>query len=209
MDLSEFFYTERKLIKDLQIVLKDFEPLVKDPRFLWTSRPFKNFNLLPREAWGNWLVCVVLREMHGRDITFMEDNDGDGFIVDRDRRIVFPTEHVNALEIPQGRKWPSGEQRIIDAIELKIKRGPEYASGKVLVVFFDGAGYFLRSRVRENIFGRHNFEAVFCVGLGESTESGYSYYVTEFRDSFVGQSITHRVDIDRVFENWEVTKILQ
>lgn len=207
MSLHEFLHKERKLVKDLKGVLKDFEPLVKDPRFLWNSRPFKNFSLLPREAWGNWLVCAVLREMYGRNITFMEDDDGDGFIVDKDRIIAVPTEHVSALEIPQGKKWPGGEQRVIDAIELKIKRGPEYASGKILVVFFDGAGEFLRSKIRENIFGRHDFEAVFCVGLLDSDDSGYSYCVTEFRDSFGDQSITHKVEIDGEFSDWKVTQI--
>lgn len=198
---------ERNLIKDLKIALKDFQPMVENPKFLWNGREIQNFSLRPREAWGNWLVCVVLRKMQERDITFMEDDSGDGYIVDRDLGLVFPTEHVSALEIPKGKDLPKGEQRVIDAIEMKIARGEEYARNKILVVFFDGAGEFYRSEIRESIYGRHNFEAVFCVGLLEDEESGYAYSVTEFRDSFGDKSITHRVDINSNFTEWEISQI--
>jgi len=198
-----------KLIKDLKIALKDFEPMVKNPKHLWNGRNIQNFSLRPREAWANWLVCAVLRYMHKRDITFMEDDKGDGFIVDKDRKIIVPTEHVSALNIPMGKKLPGGEQRVIDAINLKIARGHEYARNKLLVAFFDGAGEFFRNRIRENIFGRHGFEAVFCVGLLNSGEDGYSYSVSEFRDSFSNQSVTHKVEINGDFTDWETSQITQ
>lgn len=104
---------------------------------------------------------------------------------------------------------PGGEQRVIDAINLKIAKGPDYAKGKLLAVFFDGAGEFFRSKIREAIFGKHNFEAVFCVGLLDSGESGYSYSVTEFRDSFGDQSVTHKVEINGDFTDWKVSQIMQ
>jgi len=53
---------DRQQIKDLRIVLKDFEGMVKQPNFLRTGIRIENFNLLPREAWGNWLISAVLRE---------------------------------------------------------------------------------------------------------------------------------------------------
>lgn len=195
-------FQDIKIVKDLRVVLKDFEPMVKNPKHLWSGRKIENFNLLPREAWGNWLVAVVLRKLYSRDITFADDEQGDGFIVDRDIKNVFPTEHVSALDIPKGRKWPKGEQRVIEAIKLKIAKGSDYAQGKVLVAFFDGAGQFFRSKIRESIFGRHNFEAVFCAGLLTSDKTGYSYIVTEFRDSFADKSITHKVDINNDFTDW-------
>jgi len=111
----------------------------------------------------------------GDDITFMDDNKGDGFLVDKKRRIIIPTEHVCALDIPEAKNLPKGEKKIINAINLKISKGPEYADGKILVVFFDGAGKFYRNKIRQAIYGKHNFEAVFCVGLLESGEEGYSY----------------------------------
>lgn len=198
-----------KLIKDLKIALKDFEPMVKNPKHLWNGRNIQNFSLRPREAWANWLICAVLRKMHKRNITFMEDDKGDGFIVDKDKKIIVPTEHVSALNIPKGKNLPSGEQRVIDAINLKIKKGSDYAKEKLLVVFFDGAGEFFRSKIREAIFGRHNFEAVFCVGLLNSGKDGYSYSVSEFRDSFGNKSVTHKVEINGDFTDWKVSQIVQ
>ena len=209
MRITELPSLDRKLVKDLRIALKDLERLVTNPQFLWNGREFTNFSLRPREAWANWLVCVVLRKMHGRDITFMEDDAGDGFIVDKELGLAFQTEHVSALNIPKGKKLPTGEQRVIDAINLKITRGHDYAREKILVVFFDGAGQFLRSKIRESIFGRHNFEAIFCVGLLDSGLNGYSYSVTEFRDSFGDQSITHKVEINAGFSDWTITQIMQ
>lgn len=200
---------DQKLIKDMKIVLKDFEMMVKNPKHLWNGRDIQNFSLRPREAWANWLVCVVLKKVRGREITFMEDDKGDGFIVDKEVRGIFPTEHVCALDIPKGGELPKGEQRIIDAINKKIDRGAGYAKGKLLVVFFDGAGEFYRSKIRESIFGKHNFEAVFCVGLLESGEGGYSYLVTEFRNSFGSQSITHKVEINGDFTDWSVSQMMQ
>ena len=119
MRITELPSLRRNFIKDLRIALKDFEPMVKNPQFLWNGRKIKNFNLLPREAWASWLICVVLRKMYSRDITFMEDDTCDGFIVDKDLKLAFPTEHVSALDIPEGKKQATGEQRVIDAINLK------------------------------------------------------------------------------------------
>lgn len=208
MFLSREQLEKIKLIKDLKIALKDFEPMVKNPQHLWNGRVIKNFSLRPREAWANWLICVVLRKMHKRDITFMEDDKGDGFIVDKDKKIIVSTEHVSALNIPKGKELPSGEQRVIDAINLKTAKGSDYAKEKLLVVFFDGAGEFFRSKIREAIFGKHNFEAVFCVGLLNSGKDGYSYSVTEFRDSFGNQSVTHKVEINGNFTDWKISQIM-
>ena len=199
-----------KCIKNFRIRLKDLEPMVKDPRLLWNGRHTRNFKLLPRELWGNWLICVVLQKMYNRDITFMESDDScDGFILDKDMRLFCQIEHVSALDVPKGKKLASGEQRVIDAIELKIAKGDTYARGKFLAVFFDGAGQFFRNKIRESIFGRHSFKAVFCVGLLDSGPNGYSYSVTEFEDSFKDQSITHKVEINGDFTDWHITRIMQ
>lgn len=198
-----------KMIKDLRIALKDFESMVKDPRYLWNGRDIKDFSLRPREAWANWLICAVLQKVHGVDVTFMEDEDGDGILFDTRSGNILPTEHVSALNIPKGERLPEGEQRIIDAINLKIARGPEYAKGKTLVVFFDGAGIFYRSKIRENIFKKHAFESVFCVGLATSDVYGYIYTVTEFRDSYGDNSVTHKVHINEDFSDWVVSQIME
>jgi hypothetical protein len=56
--------------------------------------------------------------------------------VDKTIKSIFPTEHVSALDIPKGKRLPGGEQRVIDAINLKISKGPNYAKGKILVPLF-------------------------------------------------------------------------
>ncbi len=197
---------EVKMIKDLKVALKDFEPMVKNPEYLWNGRGIPNFSLREREAWGNWLLCAVLQKLYGEHITFADDKSGgcDGFIINKNTGRIVQTEHVSALDIPEGRILPGGEQRIIDAINLKIERGPKYARGRLLVVFFDGAGEFYRNKIRESIFGKHNFEAVVCVGFLNS-ENGYSYSVTEFEDSFGDKSITHKVEINRDFTDWKIS----
>jgi len=209
MHLTREQFEKMQVVKDLRIVLKDFEPMVKNPKWLWSGRKIQNFNLLPREAWGNWLVSVVLRKMHNRDITFADSEEGDGFIIDKSLKVIFPTEHVCALDIPKGKKWPIGERRAIAAISQKIDRGYDYAQGKILVAFFDGAGEFFRNKIRESVFGRHGFEAVFCVVLLNSGKGGYSYSVSEFRDSFGNQSVTHKVEINGDFTDWKVSQIMQ
>lgn len=195
------------MIKDFKIALKDMEPYVKDPRFLKNGREFTNFNLRPREAWANWLLCVVLQKLVGEHITFAEDDEGDGFIVDKTTGEVIPTEHVSALE-NEHNPQPSGEERVIGAINKKIDRGAEYADGKWLVVFFDGAGEFYRNKIRENIKGRHNFGAIYCIGLlTSSEEDGYEYSITEFRESSGDKSLTFKVHINNNFTDWEISQI--
>lgn len=172
------------------MVLKDFEPMIKNPKLLHNGREFSNFSLRPREAWANWLLCVVLQKIHGEEITFMEDQEGDGIILVKKTKEWIMTEHVSALEIPCGKKLPKGEARIIDAINLKIKKGSDYAKNKFLIVFFDGAGGFYRNKIRENINGRHNFVCVYCIGLLTADENGYAYSVTELHEQ---DSITFKV----------------
>lgn len=197
-----------KQVKDFRLALKDIEPYVKDPHFLIKGREFTNFSLRPREMWANWLLTAILRKLHGEHITFAEDPSGDGFIVDSKTGEVIPTEHVSALENPLN-PLPKGEERVINAINQKIKKGSDYAKGKWLVVFFDGAGKFYRNKIRESILGRHGFGAVYIIGLLTSDEKGYSYLVTEFKDSSGDKSVTFKIDIDINFTDWEISPILQ
>lgn len=196
----------RQMINSLKTVLKEFEHMVKDPEWLLRGRDISNFSLRPREAWANWLLCSVLQKQHGEHITFAEDEESDGLIVDKNTGEVIITEHVSALE-NSFNELPKGEDRIIDAINKKIKRGPEYAAGKWLLVFFDGAEKFYRNKIRESIYGRHNFGAVYCIGLLTSGKEGYTYIITEFKDSHGDKSKSFKVDINADFTEWEVTEV--
>ena len=200
---------ELKQIKNLKVALKDMEPYIKNPIFLTQGKRFSNFNMLIREAWANWLLCVVLQKLTGDPFTFQESEDGDGIVGNKRTKAGFVVEHVCAMDFPAGEQPPKGEDRVLWAINHKVRRGTEYAKDKRLVVFFDGAGEFYRNRIRKDILGRHRFDAVFCVGLLESNPNGHSYSVTEFRDSFGDKSITHKVEINKNFTDWKITQIMQ
>lgn len=203
-----------KIIKDLKIALKDFESTIKNNFIeLLIGRDLENFSLRPREIWANLLLCIALSEINGKDITFAEDKKGDGLIIVKDTFEVIPTEHVSALE-NEHNPQPKGEDRIINAINKKIKKcedcarkGVDYAKGKWLVVFFDGAEKFYRNKIRESIKGRHNFGSVFCVGLLTIQNGVYSYIVTEFRDSYGDQSKSFKIDINSDFTDWKIEQI--
>lgn len=197
-----------KQLRDFKIALKDMEPYVKDARFLTQGVRLKSFNMLVREAWGNWLLCVVLQKVTGESYTFGEQKEGDGIIVNKsDVTKSFIVEHVCAMNFPAGEQPPKGEDRIIWAINHKIKRGPEYAENKYLVVFFDGAGTFFRNKIRKNITGRHNFLGVCAIGLLTIDDNGYSYSVTNFSNSHTKSSRTFKVDINIDFTDWEINEI--
>jgi len=177
--------------------------MVKDPKFLRNGRPIKNFSLLPREFWANWLFCAVLQEIHGADITFAEGTESDdGLIVDKKTGSHIITEHVSALDVPSTSK---GSMRIIESINHKIERGPEYAKGKFLIVFFEGVGEWYRNKIRESINGRHNFKAVYLIGLLDiDKKNGYEYSITELHAK---DSISFKVQINYDFTDYTVTKI--
>lgn len=194
------------MIKDMKKILKEFEPMVKDPKHLWNGPDIENFSLRPREAWGNWLLTAIFQHLNGDEITFMEDDEGDGVILDKRTGNYINTEHVAAMDFPEGKALPKGNERIIGAINHKIAKGEKYAQGKTLVVFFDGAGEFHRSEIRKAIHGTHHFDSIYCIGLLDSGDNGYEYIATEYKDSYGEKSISFRIKINRGFTSWAITQ---
>lgn len=192
-------------IRNFYVALRDMAPYVQDPMFLTQGKRFSNFNMLVREAWANWLLCVVLRHVEGRDFTFMEDDGGDGIICDKGTGFRFSAEHVCALDFPGNAKQPpKNEARAISAIEHKAKRGESHAKGKTLVVFLDGAEIWYPNRVGRVVAGRHNFNEIYCVGLLLIDEQGYSYSISKLHKD---HSPTWRVQINLNFTDWKVTSL--
>lgn len=190
------------VINDFRMALKAFEPMVKDPEWLRTGRPIRFFSLRPREAWANWLLCVVLRRLGDPFITFTEDAEGDGILFDPCSGHWVQTEHVSRLDVASKNPLAEGDQGIINAINQKIDHGPGYAKNKYLVVFFEGVGEFVRKKIRSSIRGRHSFDMVFGIGLLTVNEKGYEYAVTQYHDF---HSITYIVKIKNDFSDWSVT----
>ena len=121
------------MIKNMKKILKDFEPMVKDPKHLWNGPDIENFSLRPREAWGNWLLTAIFQYLYGEEITFMEDDEGDGVILDKITGNYINTEHVAAMDFPGGKALPKGNERIIGAINHKIAKGENMNKEKLLL----------------------------------------------------------------------------
>ena len=81
---------------------------------------------------------------------------------------------------------------------------PEYANGKCLVVFVDGAEKWYPNRVGRRMDGQHNFNAIYCVGLLIGNDSGYLYSVSRFNKK---HSPTWKVRINSDFTSWKVSQI--
>lgn len=201
--------SERKVVKNLKTTLKELEGMVKNPKWLQTGRDLENFKLRPRELWANWLLSAVIQKIQNtQDITFAEGSDNDdGMIVDQKTGAFIITEHVMALDAPSNEQLLQGEARIIERINIKIDKGPQYAKDKLLIVFFDGLGEWYRNKVREAINGRHSFKKVYLIGLLNPINemNGYNYSVTELREN---DSITFKVHIDHDFNDYSVIKMV-
>lgn len=78
-----------------------------------------------------------------------------------------------------------------------------------LLCFFDGAGEFYRNKIREKIKGKHNFGAIYCIGLLDSNKDGYSYIITEFKESSGDKSISFKVNINNDFTDWSIEQIMK
>ena len=149
-----------------------------------------------------------MEHVTGARWTFQE-SDGDGAIGNAETGIGHVVEHVCAMDFPAGKQPPKGEERVLWAISRKTARGPEYARGKILVVFFDGAGMFVRSKIRESIFGKHHFESVICIGLLTVDDTGYEYILTDYCDEYGDQSLSFRIKIPMDFASWRIEQQMQ
>ncbi len=193
---------EKFQIKDLKVALKDIEPYVKESSYLTQGKRFLNFNMLVREAWANWLLCVVLQDIHNSPFTFQEVEDGDGIIGNKKTKVGFAVEHVCAMNFPAGKQLPKNEDRILWAINHKIKRGEEYAKGKSLVVFVDGAELWYPNRVGRTI-PDNAFSQIFCVDF-TGDEKNYVYTIIEFQKR---HSPVFQVSINEDFTGWSVEQL--
>ncbi len=195
--------TGKKAVKDLKIVLKDIEPYVRAVRPLWNGRDFTNFSLRAREIWSLWLVCATYQRM-GTDVTFAEDFKTDGILIDRKTGDRVYVENVAAMSFPNT-SLAKNEDRVLNAIEDKIARGPEYAAGKVLVVFYDGAGRVKFNKVAKAVQGRHNFERIYLVGLvGDKKGTEYTYSVSVLNEKNTNTAV---ITIDPTFSSWVIVGI--
>ena len=216
--MSKEFYQ----ISNLKIALKDLEPMVKSGDSkgrLWLidgnnskQKPLgilvtdgRMFKMRPREAWGNWLLCAVLSHIHNVDFSF-QDSEADGIIFNRKTKVGYIMEHVCAMDFKNGPKLPTGEARVLWAINKKLekcKKIPGYAKGKNLIVFIDGANLVYPNNV-SRLIPKNDFGSIYGIIFLEASEKGYSYGITCFVE---GICPMYRIDINSDFTDWKVSKI--
>lgn len=194
-------------IKDLKIVLKDFEGMIKDPRFLRVGREIENFRLRPREVLANWLLCVVGNFQNGNDqLTFAEDpTGGDGVILNKRSEEFMLTEHVFIPE-PKTGDTKTVEDYMVMALEHKIKKGENYARGKHLIIFSEAIGRWYPNRVAKRIVGTHSFASVWAVALQNGDENGYYYSVAQLVIDNANAP-SWRVEIPFNFNDYHVIRV--
>ena len=191
----------KKCVINLKICLKEMEPHIKNVKPLWNGRDSKNFSLRAREIWSLWLICAVVRTTTNKQVTFCEDNDRDGILVDMDADEWIKVENVSAMNFPNT-NLPLGEERIINAIEDKIK-SCIVQNDLVLVVFFDGAKLFFPNKIAKAVYGRHNFINIYLVGLVSQENNKYLYSVSELFPDFAE---VHLIEINENWTNYTVQK---
>lgn len=195
----------KKYVQDYKAALKLIEPHIRAVKPLWNGRPFKDFSLRAREFWSLWLLCSVMSSVHQKRVTFFEDDERDGILVDVDAEDWIKVENKAVMTF-NNIKPPQGEKGIIDEIQKAIdKAGEQYQKGVILTVFYDGVGKMYANRVARHFFGKHSFERIYLVGLiDDNGGTQYSYSVSELYDQ---DASIYRIDITPDFSSWEVTQI--
>lgn len=195
--------------KSLLLALKEIEPFVRNGAHLQTGRSFGQLDgLRSREILANLLLCITVKEIDGRDITFSSDPlGGDGIIEDLETGETWPTEHVLVTD-RAGDQHMTIETRILRAIERKRQKGGDaYAGGKTLVVFLEvKAAQWLPNAVARSLPDPLHFAAVWVVALHGVDEGCYLYH-TALLDVSHGAAPAFLVRIAEVFDGWQVARI--
>ena len=209
-----------KQVTDLKIILKDFERIVKwtDHKWRlwlvnWNNEKFKtdsipvewwdNFNLRYREAWANRILCATSNFVNNWDYTFNEDLDGDWIIVDRKNNIEYKTEHVASMKFYKWHKIVPGEKNIVEAINKKIDKWPEYSKWKFLITFCDWSWKFYPNKVWMQIKEKHNFQWIFLIVFLSWNNKFYKYSVSFLKKEW---STTFIITIDWGKLTWNIKR---
>ncbi|OIO53048.1 hypothetical protein AUJ46_06055 [Candidatus Peregrinibacteria bacterium CG1_02_54_53] len=73
LKLEEF----TRLLKALEDYVKNF-----DAKML-SGEKFPEWELKPREVWGNWLLCALFKSEISDQFTFSNDERLDGYIIEK------------------------------------------------------------------------------------------------------------------------------
>jgi hypothetical protein len=196
--------------KSMSAALRQLKPLLRfdNARLLRTGRPAPNLGrMLPREMLGNWLVCAALNcDRPGAPLYFTSDpSGGDGLLYDEMNKTIDPVEHVYVPPPPQG-ETRSADERIGNAVADKASLGPNYASGKILVVLFDAMSRWEPTKVAR-LLPAHTFEGVFVIARERCVEDEYTFLVAWCKlEEGHAQAPVFRVRIAKEFDRWDVER---
>jgi hypothetical protein len=199
------------MFKSMAVALKELERFVRDGKQLETGKPIPNFErALPREVWGNWLVCAAcnFEVKEERFVLCSEPTGGDGIILDKDKGESWPTEHVIA-RTPANASAPDSETEILKAITRKNgKGGAAYASGKTLVVFTNlpNGNEWYPNRVMKKLPNTMQFGAVWIVSFQKCSDGEYLYGVVSLEVGEQG-AIMYSIRINKDFTGWTVERV--
>lgn len=194
------------LFKSLKVALKELEPFIRNGEHLRTGKPFKKFgDMRSREMLANWLLCAAINAIDNRELTFSTDpTGGDGIIHDPGTDETWRTEHVIASQLSG--KMGGADALILRAIEHKLRRGPNYAVGKTLIVFLEaGAGEWFPNKITQHLPDPLHFAAIWVVGLIGVIEGAYVYNVVALSD---GGAPVLCVRLGKHFDTWTVLEVI-
>jgi len=194
---------EVTVIKNLSVLLKDIEPIIKNPRSLYNGREITNFNLRPREAVGLFLIGTVFNEISEEPYYITTDPlTGDGTLSRKGNSVYFGdflTEQTMVTQYQEG----DISDRIIASIKKKEGRGKNYAKNRNLVVFLDKVGEIDHRKIQEYLESASNFQSYWLIGLIETDGNANAYFVAVLKSRADALNI-YKVHINPNFSTWTV-----
>lgn len=200
-----------RTFKSMVVALKELERFVRDGKQLESGKPIPNFGgALPRELWGNWLICAVYNAEAGREALRINSDPtgGDGVLTDAVTGEAWLVEHVMARTAADA-PATNAECEILKAIKSKNEKGgASYASGKTLVVFTNlpNGGVWHPNRVMKQLPKPLHFGAVWIVSLQGVVDGEYVYGVVSMEQGENG-ALMYLVRISSDFTSWTIERV--
>lgn len=188
----------RDLKQFLELVIKQ---ILSTPGSLKKGSKWKNIGLSSRECLGLFLVCLAGRELTGDDWTVASDPEtDDGVVVCRTpprEGGAFATEQTYIPSFKQG----DINSLVIEAIEAKSSRGPNYGKDRHLVVYCDKTGPLDLQAIKGGIALNNVFFSYWVIARMSPTN--WEYLVANIKAT-VDIPRAFQVTIRDDFKGWEI-----
>jgi len=196
-----------KAIIDLKSALSDMSVWIKNQAYILSGEK-GNTGLLRREILANWLLAVILNHCSNSqnwvpcgDPAGNQDS-ADGVLYNLKTHEFFVMEHVIALN--RHSDEVTSDARFIQAVDHKIKKGPQYALGKELVVLCENIGDIYPNRLAAALRNKHSFSNIWAIGLSYTDGENQHQYCASCLGSLPAP--TFYVTIDLIDLEWNVSQ---